>query len=80
MKAELSQQIRRWTLQPVGTFNMETTTGYAENNTGSRTSINQVAGTYVTGDQGSLTMKAGRNVNLKAADIGVSGEESDGNN
>ena len=35
-----------------------------------------MAGTYVTGDKGILAMKAGRNVNLKAADIGVAGEDS----
>ena len=60
-------------------INMVTTTSHAENANGSRTSINQVAGVYVTGENGSLNMQAGNDVNLKAADVAVTGENSKAN-
>jgi filamentous hemagglutinin len=55
-------------------INMTTTTSSAENANGSRTSINKVAGAYVTGENGTLSMQAGHDVNLKAADLANTGE------
>lgn len=56
--------------------NIETTTSTATNDNGSRTSLNQVAGVYVTGEEGKLKMSSGREVNLTSADISLTGEKS----
>ena len=54
-------------------INFTTTTKSNSNAQGTITNIDQVAGAYVTGDEGSLNMSANRNVNLTAAEISNAG-------
>jgi filamentous hemagglutinin len=54
----------------------ETTTTNGADHYGSRTKITRRAGVMVTGEDGSLAMTAGRDINLKAASVGSMGSAS----
>ena len=55
-------------------INVSSTTNTQSNDTGSRTNIGQVGSVEVNGEDGTLTLEAGRDINLDAANI-----ESEGN-
>lgn len=57
-----------------GDINFETTTRTGSTKQGSTTAISQMAGAYISEENGRLTMSAGKDVNLKAAQIAVNGE------
>ncbi len=54
-------------------INIESTTYSTSTQNGSRTEIGHVGGVYITGEEGHLSMQAGRDINLKAADIDSAG-------
>nr|WP_312266989.1 hemagglutinin repeat-containing protein [Neisseria sp.] len=57
-------------LQADRDINLRTTTGSNQNTQGGVTYLNRMAGIYLTGnDKATLTMSAGRNINLTAAEI-----------